>query len=174
MSLTGSVCGRRHACKYYRIVLHPVHVASNGVRIHVSLVEVGVERFGITEEVGHFRVACLSGQVLGDLSHMRVRIVTPVSLRGCRFQKLMDGAPCLFRRLKQISLLKFLLRVFHELAARVSEFLRKFRAGHERPNHLASPEALSIRELECCEGRLILMTSNSDYTHRPKFVSIYS
>ena len=144
MTLTGLVCGRRHACKYYRIVLHPVHVASNGVCIHLSLVEVSVERFGITEEVGHFRVACLNGQVLGDLSHMRVRIVAPISLRGCRFQKLMDGAPSLFRRLKQISFLKFLLRVFQELAARMPEFLREFRAGHERPDHFASPGTLRI------------------------------
>lgn len=174
MSLTWPVCGRRHACKNCCIVLHPVHVASNSVRVHVSLVEVGVERFRITEEVGHFRVACLNGQVLGDLSHVRVRIVTPISLRGCRLQELMDGAPCLFRRLKQVSFLKFLLRMFQQLAARVSEFLREFRAGHEGPNHLASPEALSRRELRSDEGRLILMTNYTDYTHRPKIVSIYS
>ena len=174
MSLTWPVYGRRHACKNCSIALHPVHMASNSVRIHVSLVEVGVERFGIAKEVGHFRVACLNGQVLGDLSHVRVGVVTPVSLRGCRFQELMDGAPCLFRRLKQISFLKFLLRMFQELAARISECLREFRTGHERPNHLASPGALSIWEPGSCKGRLILMTNVLDYTRRSKFVSIYS
>ena len=174
MSLIWPVYGRRHTCKNCRIVLHPVHVASNGVRVHVSLVEVGVECFGIIEEIGYLQIACFNGQVLGDLSHVRVGVVTPVSLGGCRFQELMDGAPCLFRRLKQISFLKFLLRMFQELTARMSEFLREFRTGHERPNHLASPGALGIWELGSCEGRLILMTNTIDYTHRPKFVSIYS
>ena len=41
-----------------------------------------MEGFGSIEEIGYLKVACLNGQILSDLSHVRVRIVTPVSLRG--------------------------------------------------------------------------------------------
>ena len=45
-------------------------MASNGVDVHVSLVEVGMEGFGRIEEVGYLQIAGLNGQVLGDLPNM--------------------------------------------------------------------------------------------------------
>ena len=45
-------------------------MASNGISVHVSLVEVGMEGFGSIEEVGYLQIAGLNGQVLGDLPNM--------------------------------------------------------------------------------------------------------
>ena len=45
-------------------------MASNGISVHVSLVEVGMEGFGIAEKIRDLQIAGLNCQVLGDLPNM--------------------------------------------------------------------------------------------------------